>query len=137
MSTPPTVDQMRNITDRAYSGQLQPAEIARLRQGIDLLAQKRSARRRRGAPLAAARRLQRLKQRLRGLHAPILRGGVEVCRECSGWDGVRCRGLVTPYPCRTVEAFEGAQAGADGPQGVQEAPGAAEVRAGNFGEAAA
>ena len=104
--TPPTVDQMRNITDRAYSGQLQPAEIARLRQGIDLLAARKPVRRRPGPPLAAARRLQRLKKRLRGLHAPMLRGGVEVCRECSGWDGVRCRGLVVPDPCSTVEAIE-------------------------------
>jgi hypothetical protein len=140
------VDQLRNITDRAYDGPLQPAEIARLREGIEQLARK-PPRRRAGRPIAAARRLQRLKQRLRTIHAPMLRGGVKVCRECSGWDGVRCRGLVTPYPCPTVEAIETRQEPASGPQGAQEAAGgarddqgaprAAERRTGDFGEAAA
>lgn len=113
--TPPTVDQLRNIADRADRGPLQPAEVARLRAGIEQLAA-RKPRRRAGPPLAAARRLQRLKQRLRTLHAPMERGGMEVCRECSGWDGFRCRGLVTPYPCPTVEAVEGSRAGAGTPQ---------------------
>jgi hypothetical protein len=115
----PTVEQLLNIADRADYGRLQPAEVARLREGIEHLAAK-PLRRRLGPPLAAARRLQRLKQRLRILHTPVLRGGVEVCRECSGWDGQRCRGLVTPYPCPTVEVVDGPPVGPGGRESARE-----------------
>jgi hypothetical protein len=146
VSRPPTIDQLRNIADRAYDGPLHPAEIARLREGIDQLAARKPARRQ-GPPLAAARRLQRLKQRLRILHTPVLRGGAEVCRECSGWDGQRCRGLVTPYPCPTVEVVDGPSVGpggresareaANGAPGVREAARPPDGRVAARGEAAA
>jgi hypothetical protein len=129
VSRPPTIDQLRNIAGRAYNGPLQPAEIARLLEGIEHLAAKPPQRRRQGPPLTAARRLQRIRERLHMIHAPLLRGGVEVCRECSGWDGVRCRGLVTPYPCPTVEAMERPRAGLSGPQSAREpAGGAPDIR---------
>jgi hypothetical protein len=128
VSTPPTVDQLRNLAGRTFAGQLRPEESARLLEGIELLAARKPPRRP-GRPLAAAKRLQRLRRRLLALHGPMERGGMEICRECSGWDGLRCRGLVTPHPCPTVEAIEGAQAATDGPQGVQEsANGARDVR---------
>jgi hypothetical protein len=45
--------------------------------------------------------------RVRKLHHPMRRGALTTCRECSGWDGHRCRGVVTPYPCATISALEG------------------------------
>ncbi|MEH0631739.1 hypothetical protein [Streptomyces stelliscabiei] len=42
MTRPPTVDQLRNLTDRADRGPLQPAEVALLRAGIDELAAHRA-----------------------------------------------------------------------------------------------
>lgn len=146
MIRPPTVDQLRNLAERTYDRHLQPEESARLLQGIELLAARKPPRRP-GPPLAAARRLQRLKQRLRILHAPMERGGVEVCQECSGWDGQRCRGLVTPYPCPTGEAIEGpsgepdggrsGQEPANGAEGARVASEAAQGRSGDFEGAAA
>ncbi|MBE4735732.1 hypothetical protein [Streptomyces caniscabiei] len=38
MTRPPTVDQLRNLADRADRGPLQPAEVALLRAAIDELA---------------------------------------------------------------------------------------------------
>ncbi|MEV8474877.1 hypothetical protein [Streptomyces sp. NPDC051173] len=46
----------------------------------------------------------RLRRALARLHRPVIRGGAEACAECSGWDGHRCRGLLTPWPCPTAEA---------------------------------
>lgn len=155
MSTPPTVEQLRNLASRTFAGQLRPEESARLLEGIELLAARKPPRRP-SKPLAAAKRIQRLKQALYELHAPMWRGGVEICSECSGWDGFRCRGVVTPFPCPTVDVVdvqrrrsgsESARAAAGGPQGAQEAvnggpdvrgaPKAAQGRSGDFGEAAA
>jgi hypothetical protein len=45
--------------------------------------------------------------RVRKLHHPMRRGAITTCRECSGWDGHRCRGVVVPYPCDTISALEG------------------------------
>jgi hypothetical protein len=47
-------------------------------------------------------------RRVRELHQPMLRGALTVCRECSGWDGTRCLGVLTPHPCPTLAALEGA-----------------------------
>ncbi|MFF2383785.1 hypothetical protein [Streptomyces sp. NPDC058108] len=44
--------------------------------------------------------------RVRKLHQPMQRGAITTCRECSGWDGHRCRGVVSPYPCATISALE-------------------------------
>jgi hypothetical protein len=129
VSTPPTVDQLRNLASRTFAGQLRPEESARLLEGIELLAARKPPRRP-SKPLAAAKRIQRLKQALYELHAPVWRGGVEICSECSGWDGFRCRGVVTPFPCPTVDVVdvqrrrsgsERARTAAGGPQGAQEA----------------
>jgi hypothetical protein len=149
------VDQLRNLASRTFAGPLRPEESARLLHGIELLAARKPPRLP-SKPLAAAKRLQRLKQSLYELHAPMWRGRVEICSECSGWDGVRCRGVVTPFPCPTVEAVDvqrrrsGGEAPsepANTPQGAQEparavrdvqgAPKAAQVRSGDFEEAAA
>lgn len=46
--------------------------------------------------------------RVRKLHRPMRRGAITTCRECSGWDGYRCRGVVAPYPCATISALDGA-----------------------------
>jgi hypothetical protein len=139
VSTPPTVDQLRNLASRTFAGPLRPEESARLLEGIELLAARKPPRRP-SKPLAAAKRIQRLKQSLYELHAPMWRGGVEICSECSGWDGVRCRGVVTPFPCPTVDVVDvqrrrsgsvPLQEATGGPQGVQEpANGARDVRGG-------
>ncbi len=104
MSRPPTVNQLRNLADRADRGPLQPAEVARLREGIDHLATEKTVRQ---PSRPAANRLRRLRQRLRYLHAPLERGGIEICGHCSGWNGTRCLGLVTPYPCPTIDHVDG------------------------------
>ncbi|MEU1663622.1 hypothetical protein ABZ547_08400 [Streptomyces sparsogenes] len=95
--TAPSPEQMRVLADRAERGPLSAAEARWLRAGIDRIAvacpQQESP-----SELAVLRR------RLAALHRPMLRGGIEVCAECSGWDGRRCRGLVTEWPCPTAEA---------------------------------
>ncbi|UPZ27694.1 hypothetical protein MUK60_07580 [Streptomyces sp. LRE541] len=102
---PPTADQLRVIADRAHKGPLATAEILRLREGIDRLAEA-GAHSRRSRRRTASGRLRALRRRLRALHAPMIRGGVEICSECSGWNGIRCLGLVTPYPCPTIDAVD-------------------------------
>lgn len=100
---PPTVQQLRNIADRADRGPLQPAEVARLRAGIDRFD------RRRGNP--ASRWVAKagvLRRRLTELHYPVQRGPIAACAECSGWNGIRCVGLVTQYPCPTLDALDAA-----------------------------
>lgn len=96
----PTREQLLVLADRAERGRLSPAEAARLRMGVQSLAQNRFAaymRRRRADELATVRRM------LTRLHQPMTRGGLEICKECSGWDGRLCRGLLTPWPCPTAE----------------------------------
>ncbi|WP_214103204.1 hypothetical protein [Acrocarpospora catenulata] len=44
--------------------------------------------------------------RIRELHQPLKRAGIMICTECSGWNGSRCRGQVTPHPCPTLDAVE-------------------------------
>lgn len=41
-------------------------------------------------------------ERVRNLHQPMTRGGIEICAHCSGWNGFRCRGVVQPMPCPTL-----------------------------------
>lgn len=102
MTGPPTVEQLRNITDRAYNGPLQPAEIIRLRAGIDRLA----ARPRTNPATSWSNRVGGLRRKLHTLHAPMHRGGIQICASCSGWNGTRCLGLVTEWPCPTLDAFD-------------------------------
>lgn len=46
---------------------------------------------------------------VRGLHSAMKRGGLTICAHCSGWDGRRCRGAVTPWPCDTTGAITPAE----------------------------
>lgn len=111
----PSIEQLRILANRAARQPLNHAEVARLHAGIDALAAESAAARPSRAG-GARRRLKNLKARLMRLHAPMWRGGIEICRECSGWDGFRCRGLVTPYPCPTVDAIDTRPEPASGPQ---------------------
>lgn len=92
----PSLAQMRVLVDRAERGPLSAVEARWFRQGL----QYRRVWRQDGADPTGAVRLRRA---LAALHRPVLRGGVEVCAECSGWDGNRCRGLVTEWPCPTAD----------------------------------
>ncbi|MEU7240270.1 hypothetical protein [Streptomyces sparsogenes] len=86
----PSLAQMRVLVDRAECGPLSAAEARWFRQGLEWR--------------ETWRRSHRLRHVLAALHRPLLRGGIEVCAECSGWDGRRCRGLLTEWPCPTAEA---------------------------------
>ena len=101
MTTAVTVDQLRNLADRADRGPLKPAEVARLREGIAHLDRPRPNR---GASWSG--KVRGLRRRLHTLHAPIARGGVQICAHCSGWNGSRCIGLLTEWPCPTLDAFD-------------------------------
>ncbi|WP_030917401.1 hypothetical protein [Streptomyces sp. NRRL B-24720] len=99
----PTIAQLRNIADRADRGALQPAEVTRLRAGIDKFA---AAGRRSGVGASWGNRVRALQRRLAVIHQPVQRGAIAVCGECSGWNGTRCLGLVTPWPCPTIDAVD-------------------------------
>ncbi|MGW0537836.1 hypothetical protein [Streptomyces sp. NPDC003032] len=45
-------------------------------------------------------------ERVRTLHRPMDRAGFVICAHCSGWNGVRCLGLLRDYPCDTVAALD-------------------------------
>jgi hypothetical protein len=98
----PTITQLLNLADRADRGPLRPAEVARLREGITHLA----ARRRHNPTAAWGRRTAALRRKLTALHHPVQRGSIAACAECSGWNGRRCTGLVTPWPCPTLDALD-------------------------------
>lgn len=100
--TRPTVAQLLNIADRADRGPLRPAEVARLREGITRLA----AHRRHNPTATWGRRAAALRRKLAALHHPVQRGSIAACAECSGWNGRRCTGLVTPWPCPTLDALD-------------------------------
>lgn len=97
------------LFDRAERpGGLTAAEAAHGRRGVRALAE-RPAEARTGPLVGLRRALAEADSRQRALarlHHSMIRGGVEVCAHCSGWDEVRqrCRGLVTPWPCPTAEA---------------------------------
>ena len=99
--TGPTPAQLRNIADRADRGRLTPAEVARLRAGIDRLDRPRT-----NPGASWNNRIRALRRKLHTLHAPMMRGGIQICAACSGWNGVRCLGLVTEWPCPTLDAFD-------------------------------
>ncbi|MFE0134501.1 hypothetical protein ACFWY6_23510 [Streptomyces sp. NPDC059037] len=101
MRNAPTIAQLRNIADRADRGQLAPAEVARLRQGID-----RFSRRTNTNAAGWANKTRALRRRLTELHYPVQRGSIAACAECSGWNGRRCVGLVTQWPCPTLDAVD-------------------------------
>ncbi|MFF3928205.1 hypothetical protein [Streptomyces hirsutus] len=102
MTSKPTLAQLRNIADRADRGPLTPAEVARLRAGIDRFDGRRATNR----AVGWANRIRRLQRRLHALHAPMMRGGIQICGHCSGWNGSRCQGLVTEWPCPTLDALD-------------------------------
>lgn len=115
MSRPPTIDQLRNLADRAARGPLTPDEIARLRDGINQLehaeAELRDWAERDSMDAAAgsyAGRAEAVEARVKAaldLHQSMERGPFTICAHCSGWDGRRCLGVVTEYPCPTVTAL--------------------------------
>ncbi|MFI1796537.1 hypothetical protein ACH427_04150 [Streptomyces sp. NPDC020379] len=86
-------------------GGLTAPEADRLRRGVQALAGRPASRRPRPSkgPQRRAAEALRLRTALARLHQPLLRGGIEVCTECSGWNGQRCRGLITPWPCPTAD----------------------------------
>lgn len=99
--TRPTVAQLLNIADRADRGPLRPAEVARLREGITRLSQRRT-----NHAAAWGARAAALRRKLADLHYPVQRGSIAACAECSGWNGRHCTGLVTPWPCPTLDALD-------------------------------
>lgn len=101
---PPTLDQLRNIADRADRGPLTAAEVSRLREGIDGFdLRTRSNMQTRGK---WASKIRGLRIRLHKLHTPMVRGGMQICTACSGWNGTYCAGLVTEWPCPTLDVFD-------------------------------
>jgi hypothetical protein len=102
VTRPPTLDQLRNLADRAERGPLTPAEAGRLREGLDRIDAK--LRTNRGASWGG--RVRGLRRKLHTLHAPMICGGIQICAHCSGWNGTRCQGLVTEWPCDTLTALD-------------------------------
>ncbi|MGW5173180.1 hypothetical protein ACWERY_02280 [Streptomyces sp. NPDC004082] len=100
MSRHPTIAQLLNIADRADRGPLKPAEVERLREGIYRF----DARRRTNPAVGWGNRAAALRRKIAELHYPVQRGPIAACAECSGWNGRRCVGLVTQWPCPTLEA---------------------------------
>lgn len=91
---PPTVDQLRNLADRADRGPLTPDEVNRLRQGLNHLHNRRRPDIRhaqRGYKIAALRR------RLTDLHRPIQHGRIAICAACNG---------LNRWPCPTIDALD-------------------------------
>jgi hypothetical protein len=99
---PPTIAQLLNLADRADRGPLQPAEVARLREGLHRLDGRRS----KNPAVAWSNRVGALRRQLHTLHAPMTRGGIRICAHCSGWNGTRCQGLVTEWPCDTLTTLD-------------------------------
>ena len=100
MRTAPTIAQLRNLADRADRGSLSPEEVNRLRAGIDRFARRKSA------GTAWGNRVRALQRRLAANHYPVQRGSIAACAECSGWNGTRCTGLVTQWPCPTLDTVD-------------------------------
>ncbi|MCC3766022.1 hypothetical protein [Streptomyces sp. UNOC14_S4] len=101
-----TVEQLLVLANRAERpGGLTASEADRLRRGVQALASRPAERRPRSSrgPQQRAAEARRLRTALARLHWPLLRGGIEVCAECSNWDGQLCRGLLTPWPCPTAD----------------------------------
>lgn len=102
MTRPPTIAQLRVLANRAARQPLNHLEVARLHAGIDRFDGRRAN------PAAVwGRKVDALRRRLTALHYPVQRGPIAACAECSGWNGRRCVGLVTEWPCPTLEAFDG------------------------------
>jgi hypothetical protein len=51
---------------------------------------------------------------VRALHQPMSRAGFLICAHCSGWNGVRCLGVVADYPCSTIAVLDAAEQPATG-----------------------
>lgn len=104
---PVTADQVFVLLARLdRSGSLSGAERARLRRGVQSLAE-RPPESRTEASVALRRatvELARLRGALAEIHQPLRRGGIDVCAGCSGRDGWHRHGPVMPWPCPTAEA---------------------------------
>lgn len=101
MTRSPTIAQLRNLADRAARKPLAPAEVQRLHEGIARLERPRA-----NPGAAWSGKVRGLRRQLHTLHAPMVRGGIQICTSCSGWNGIRCLGLVTEWPCPTLDAFD-------------------------------
>lgn len=121
MTTAVTVDQLRNLADRAGRGRLTAAETALLRTGIDQMAQASDSELRRQladtitalgkseTELAERRGDEKRIRAALALHQPIEHLGRTWCDACSTRrrTGPRTDEWVAfiPYPCPTVEAL--------------------------------
>ena len=73
------------------------AALARIRDGLEVQVVRLTKR---------AEQAEVAIERVRTLHQPMGRGPFTVCTHCSGWNGFRCEGVVTPHPCPTLEALD-------------------------------
>ena len=89
---PPTIDQLRNLADRADRGPLTPDEVTRLRQGL-----KRLDRRPNTRPAQWGRQIAALRRRLTALHHPVQHGRTAICAACNG---------LARWPCPTIDALD-------------------------------
>lgn len=120
-----TADQLLVLADRAERpGGLTASEADRLRRGVRELAARPAGGRSgvRAAARRAAAEMASLRRALSKLHRPVIRGGYEICAHCSGWDGRRCQGLVTPWPCPTAEIGDLDRPANSSPQKPRERP---------------
>jgi len=91
---PPTIDQLRNLADRADRGPLTPDEVTRLRQGLNHLNTRRPPDIRHAQ---RGRQIANLRRRLAALHHPIQHGRIAICAACNG---------LNRWPCPTIDALD-------------------------------
>ncbi|MEU7010387.1 hypothetical protein [Streptomyces sp. NPDC046332] len=108
MTDPTPAEQLLNLADRAERhGGLTAEEAGRLRSGLIVMAQRLTASRQLNDSLGRQLTQAEAKlERVRALHQPMARAGFTICARCSGWNGVRCLGLVADYPCDTIAALD-------------------------------
>lgn len=91
---PPTIDQLRNLADRADRGPLTPDEVTRLRQGLNHLDNRRRPSIR---PAQWGYKVAALRRRLAALHHPVQHGRTAICATCNG---------LARWPCPTIDALD-------------------------------
>jgi hypothetical protein len=65
---------------------------------------------------------------VRVLHQSMSRAGFLICAHCSGWNGVRCLGVVADYPCPTIAALDEPPSAVVVRRATDETPGEAQVQ---------